>query len=679
MHALLMPLLLCVLSAEPAGETFDLVVYGGTSAGIGAAVQGARMGKTVIVVAPEKHLGGLSSGGLGWTDSGQKEAVGGLAREVYQRIKRHYDSPEAWKQQKAGDYRLYHQADDAMWAFEPRVAEKVFEDLVAEHKIPVVRNEWLDRKGGVEKNGARIVAIRTLSGKTYRGRIFVDATYEGDLMAVAGVSYSVGREANAKYDETLNGVSTKHAVSHQFNRPVDPYVEPGKPESGLLPRIHTGGPGAEGEADKRIQAYCFRMCLTDAPENRIAFAKPEGYDPMQYELLRRYLRSGQNPVFGKFDPVPNRKTDTNNNGAFSTDNIGMNYDYPEASYERRAEILREHEVYQKGLMYYLANDPGVPEAIRKGMSQWGLPKDEFVDNDHWPHQIYVREARRMVSDFVMTERHLRAIEPTPESIGMGSYNMDSHNTQRYVDATGHARNEGDFQVGPGGAYPISYRAIVPKASECTNLLVPVCLASSHVAYGSIRMEPVFIILGQSAGTAAAIALDEKTDVQSVEYSKLQKRLLADKQVLDLPRKAAKGLSAKGLPGVVVDDDQALFTGDWTHSAATGPYVGAGYRHDGNSEKGKKAALFRTKLDPGRYEVRVAYPSNANRATAVPILIHHFGGTTRVSLDQQKTAPAEPFATVGTFAFGDSGSVEIRNEGTNGFVIVDAVQFVPAGK
>ncbi len=394
-------------------------------------------------------------------------------------------------------------------------------------------------------------------------------------------------------------------------------------------------------------------------------------------MLGRYLRESPKEVYGKFDLVPNRKTDNNNNGAFSTDNIGMNYDYPDASYERRAEILREHEIYQKGLMYYLANDPGVPEAIRKNVSRWGLPKDEFVDNDHWPHQIYVREARRMISDFVMTERHLRAIEPTPESIGMGSYNMDSHNTQRYVDAAGHARNEGDFQVGPGGAYPISYRAIVPRSSECTNLLVPVCLASSHVAYGSIRMEPVFIILGQSAGTAAAIALEEKTDVQGVEYSKLQKRLLADKQVLDLPRKAARGLAAKSLPGVVIDDDQAEFTGDWSHGTATAPYVGAGYRHDGNTDKRKKAALFRTKLEPGRYEVRVAYSAHANRATAVPIVIHHAGGTAKVTLDQQHPASADPFAPLGTFAFEGNGSVEIRNDGTNGFVIVDAVQFVPA--
>jgi hypothetical protein len=423
------------------------------------------------------------------------------------------------------------------------------------------------------------------------------------------------------------------------------------------------------------------MCLTDDPANRVAFAKPEGYDAKQYELLGRYLRAGWNKVTSKFDMLPNRKTDTNNNGAFSTDNIGMNYDYPEATYERRAEIIREHELYQKGLMYYLANDPGVPEKVRAEVGRWGLAKDEFVDNGNWPHQIYVREARRMVGDFVMTERHLRAVVPTPESIGMGSYNMDSHNVQRYADAAGNARNEGDFQVSPGGAYAISYRAIVPKAAECTNLLVPVCLSSSHVAYGSIRMEPVFIILGQSAATAAAIALDDNVPVQEVDYSRLQKRLLADKQVLDLPRRAAaKAVSVKSLPGVVVDDDQAELTGSWSSAATVGPYLGTGYRHDGDSGKGTKSALFRAKLEPGRYDVRVAYPANPNRSTAVPVVVRHAGGTARVTVNEQKPAPIGGlFVSVGTYNFDGEGSVEVRNEGTTGHVIVDGVQFVREGK
>jgi len=522
------------IQGTESSETYDIVIYGGTSAGVSAAVQAKRMGKTAIIVCPEKHLGGLTAGGLGWTDSGRKETIGGISREFYQRIKKHYDKAEAWIYQKLEQYSRYRLNNDAMWVFEPHVAEQIFEELVAEYKIPVHRDQWLKRKSGVTKNGTRIISITMLSGKKYRGRIFIDATYEGDLMAGAGVSYYVGREGNDVYGETLDGVQTRNATSHQFEKPVDPYIKPGDPSSGLLPRIHAGGPGKEGHGDDRVQAYNYRMCLTKVPENRVPFPKPGNYDPMQYELLGRYLDKGWRAIFVKFDPAPNAKTDTNNHGAFSTDDIGMNYDYPEAGYERRREILKEHEDYQKGLMWFLAYDQRVPPDVREKMSQWGLAKDEFTDNGNWPHQIYVREARRMISDFVTTELHLRRIKPTPKPVGMGSYNMDSHNVQRYVDENGHARNEGDVQINPGGPYPISYDALLPKASECTNLLVPVCVSSSHIAYGSIRMEPVFMILGQSAATAAAFAIEDNIKVQDVDYSKLRARLLADNQVLELP-------------------------------------------------------------------------------------------------------------------------------------------------
>ncbi len=668
-------------AATGTGAPYDVVVYGGTSAGVAAAVQATRMRKSVVIVSPDEHLGGLSSGGLGWTDSGRKEVIGGIAREFYQRIKQHYDRPDAWVYQKPEEYSRYRPDDDAMWVFEPHVAERTFERLLAEHRVPVHRGQWLDRSRGVEKEGARVVAITTLAGKTYRGRVFIDATYEGDLMAAAGVSYTVGRESNAQYGETLNGVQTENAVHHQFLHPVDPYRVPGDPSSGLVPRIHPGPPGEEGSGDHRVQAYCFRMCLTTVLENRVPFARPPGYDPYQYELLARYLQTGWDKVFRKFDPAPNRKTDTNNHGAFSTDNIGMNYDYPEASYARRREIIREHERYQKGLMYFLANDPRVPEAICTEMSRWGLAKDEFVDNGHWPHQIYVREARRMVGDFVMTELHLTAVRPTPERIGMGSYNMDSHNVQRYVDADGHARNEGDIQVNPGGPYPISYRAITPKAGECTNLLVPVCLSASHIAYGSIRMEPVFMILGQSAATAACQALDQRVAVQEIDAEALRERLLADGQVLEWTgRRSSRRVTLASLRGIVVDDREAELTGEWPASSAVGRFVHLGYRHDGNAGKGAKRAVFRPTLpEAGRYEVRVAYTPNPNRATNVPVAIVAADGTARLTLNQRETPPHGPFASLGThrFAAGDRGSVTISNEGTDGHVIVDAVQFLPA--
>ena len=522
----------CASDSE-SNHVYDLVIYGNNSAGIIAGIQAQRDGLDVIVVGPDEHLGGLTAGGLGWTDSGDKNAIGGLSREFYQKVKKHYDQQEAWRFQEPEEYSRYDKSQDAMWVFEPHVAEKTFEELVVEEGITVERNKWLDRDEGVRVVNNAISSVTMTDGSEYYGKVFMDATYEGDLLAAAGVSFTTGRESNSVYEESLNGIQTKNAVSHQFIHNVSPYVIPDDPGSGLLPRIHGEHPGKDGSGDKRIQAYNFRMCLTTVEENQVPFPKPANYDPLQYELLGRYLDTGWRGIWNKFDPAPNWKTDTNNHGAFSTDNIGMNYEYPEASYKRRKEIIQEHANYQKGLMWFLSNDPRVPDDVRERMGEWGLAADEFVDNDHWPHQIYVREARRMVSDFVMTENHLRRNIETPKSIGMGSYNMDSHNVQRYVDSLGFARNEGDIQVNPGGPYQISYESIVPRKDEITNLLVPVCLSSSHIAYGSIRMEPVFMILGQSASIAAKLSIDNEVPVQDVDYAVLSRKLMEVGQVLEL--------------------------------------------------------------------------------------------------------------------------------------------------
>jgi hypothetical protein len=545
---------LLVVVARAAAVEADVVIYGGTSAGVTAAVQAKKMGKSAIIVCPDKHLGGLSSGGLGFTDTGDKSVIGGLAREFYHRVWLHYDQPEAWKWQKREEYGNKGQgtpamdgAERTMWIFEPHVAEQIFEEFIKEHQIPVCRDEWLDRAKGVAKDGARITAITMLSGKTFTGKMFIDATYEGDLMAAAGVEFTVGREAMKTYDEKWNGVQTGvlHHRHHfgALKEKISPYVVPGDPKSGVLPHVSAAPPGEYGTADNKVQAYCFRMCLTDRPENRIPFPKPAGYDPKQYELLARIYAAGWKETFEKFDPIPNHKTDTNNHGPMSTDNIGANYDYPNASYEQRRAIIEGHKNYQQGWLYFICTDPRVPADVQKQMQSWGLPKDEFTDNGGWSHQLYIREARRMVGKYVMTENELLKRRATPESVGMGSYGMDSHNIQRYITPEGYVQNEGDIGASTKGPYSISFGALLPKAGQADNLLVPVCVSSSHIAYGSIRMEPVFMILGQSAATAAALAIEGNTTVQNVAYDKLRTRLLDDKQILEAkppaPAKPAK--------------------------------------------------------------------------------------------------------------------------------------------
>ncbi|WP_167607828.1 FAD-dependent oxidoreductase [Maribellus sediminis] len=519
----------------------DVIIYGGTSAAVTAAVECVRLDKSVVIVCPEKHLGGMTSSGLGFTDTGNKEVIGGLAREFYQRVYSHYQDEDSWTWQSKEQYGNKGQGTPAMdgdkrtmWIFEPHVAEQIFEDFVAENNIKVYRDKWLDRESGVVLEEKKIVSIRMLDGMTFSGKMFIDATYEGDLMAAAGIGYTVGRESNRAYNEQWNGVQTGvlHHGHHFGNLNISPYVVPGDADSGVLPRISTEPPGQKGQADQKVQAYCYRMCLTKVPENRIPFERPADYDSTQYELLVRLFDAGWDETFNKFDPIPNLKTDVNNHGPFSFDNIGMNYDYPQAGYERRAEILKEHQTYQKGLLYFYANDPRVPKEIQEEMQQWGLAKDEFTDTGNWPFQIYVREARRMKGDFVMTENEVLGKKRVPNSIGMGSYTMDSHNVQRYITPDGFVQNEGDIGVHPQQPYQIAMGSILPKENECHNLLVPVAVSSSHIAYGSIRMEPVFMILGQSAAIMADMAMNDNINLQELDYELLKEALEDKGQIVE---------------------------------------------------------------------------------------------------------------------------------------------------
>ena len=514
--------------------TYDLVVYGGTSGGVVAAVAAARAGRSVVLVEPSAHLGGMTSAGLGATDIGNKRAIGGMARDFYRAVRRHYDAPTSWTLETRADYRGIGLKDgeDAMWAFEPHVAEQLFEQLVAEAGVRVERGARLELDGGVRKDGARIVSLESEDGRRFEGRVFIDASYEGDLLALAGVSAHVGREANSRYGETLNGVQVGNAAKHQFKVRVDPYVIPGDPSSGLLFGVGAQSPGPDGSEDRRVQAYCFRLCATDDPRNRIPWPKPEGYAERDYELLLRNFEAGD--PLAPWHPLgmPNRKTDSNNNGAFSTDHIGANWDYATASWEARDAIVTEHERYQKGLMWTLANSPRVPADVREHFASYGLPKDEFIETGGWPHMLYIREARRMVGEYVMTEHECRGTRKALRPIGLAAYTMDSHNVQRYVDASGAVRNEGDVQVGGFPPYGIDYGAVLPQRAQCTNLLVPVCLSASHIAYGSIRMEPVFMVLGESCAIAADLALERGVGVHDVDYRELRARLLSAQQVLE---------------------------------------------------------------------------------------------------------------------------------------------------
>ena len=702
--------LLALSLISPAlAETHDLVIYGGTSAGIAAAVQAKRMGISAIVIEPTNRVGGLTTGGLGQTDIGNKQVIGGIAREFYHAIWVHYQTPEAWKwmPKPEGNFKGSGQTitadnEKTQWTFEPSAALKVYQDWIDRDGLKIVYNQRLDRTGetkatdrgdgylistpgttakGVTVEDGRITSITMESGETYTGKMFIDATYEGDLLASAGATFTVGREGDAIFGETYNGNQPALSTHHDLVNGVDPYVTPGDQSSGLLKWIDPEGPGETGASDHRMQAYCFRMCLTNHPENRIPFAKPEGYEEADYELLFRNYEAGYKGTPWINSSMPNRKTDTNNRDGVSTDFIGQNYEWPQGSYELRDEIRDKHLQWQQGLMWTLANHPRIPERVRKDVSNWGMTKDEFTEGDGWQQQLYVREGRRMVSDLVMTQHHCQRREVAENSVGMGAYTMDSHNTQRYVTADGMVKNEGNIEKGGFPPYPIDFRAIVPKKSELKNLLVPVSLSASHISFGSIRMEPVFMILGQSATTAAAHAISENVPVQEIDLAKLRERLLTDKQVLDRAPSSTPGNTTplKDIKGTVMDDQEAEFTGDWKLSDLV-QGIGKGYHHDGGHPKENPAtATFTLKApEDGDYSVELASIPNQNRSTKskVKILVHADPSDHTVN---QRIAPTRDNTWIPLREVNLTKDQEIKivisNEGADGYTVVDAARIV----
>lgn len=505
---LLFPFILFGQTAKEKIIQTDVLVFGATSGGVIAASAVKREGLACVLAEPGWHVGGMSSGGLGQTDIGNKFAITGMSREFYKRVGAHYGQPE-------------------QWIFEPHVADSIFRQIISENKIDF-RPELRLLKVVKKENQIREVHFQDKKSKSIirvQAKVFIDCSYEGDLMAAAGVNYVVGRESSATYQESFNGVQIRD--KHQFPDGVDPYKTPGDPTSGLIWGISTDKLEPNGTGDHKLQAYNFRLCLTDEPSNRIPVTRPERYNPDHYELLLRQLKAytpdSLNWQLMHFAWMPNRKTDINNCGGFSTDMIGVNYNYPEASEEERLKIFQEHLDYTKGLLYFIGNDQRVPQHLREEMSRWGYPRDEYKNNGHFTPQLYIREARRMVGPYVMTQQNCQGQKVAEDGIGLAAYTMDSHNCQRMV-VNGMVKNEGDVQVGGFPPYPVSYRSIVPYEKECSNLLVPVCLSASHIAYGSIRMEPVFMVLGQAAASAAAMAIRSNTSVQKIDVNALRLKL-----------------------------------------------------------------------------------------------------------------------------------------------------------
>lgn len=648
--------LLLLLQSTSLLAQYDICVYGGTSGGVIAAYTAASMGKKVLLIEAGRHLGGLSSGGLGYTDIGNKYAITGLAKDFYRKTGTHYGKFE-------------------QWTFEPKVAENIFKSYASHQLITTLYQYQVVR---VVKNNGRIqYAVfepadkrKGFSSQKITAKMYIDCSYEGDLMAMAGISYFTGREANQQFNETYNGVQLRD--KHQFPDGIDPYKIPGNPSSGLVWGVSGQPLNSQGTGDKKMQAYNFRICLTSEPVNRIPITKPANYNAEHYELLLRYLR--KNPAkdlwgFLKFDRMPNYKTDINNNGPFSTDMIGMNYDYPEAGYARRKVIQQLHEDYAKGLLYFIGHDERMPLHLRNGMLQWGYPQDEYRDNGNWSPQMYVREARRLNGMYVMTQANCQGSETVTDGIGMAAYTMDSHNCQRVI-VNGMVKNEGDVEIGGFGPYPVAYRSIIPKRNECTNLLVPVCLSATHIAYGSIRMEPVFMVLGQSAAVAACMAIDQQKNIQDIDVKALQQTLVSNP--------TADGRTADILCDNA-DSNAVKISGAW--QLVTNRCYGASGLKIQQPVSGASVEFLLKVPEAGKYRLYSYYDINPTAAPETSFAIQTKQGTTNVSIVHKEVAiegqTSGLWVQIGELDLnaGEQVVVAILPNGTLGVVCADAVQLV----
>jgi len=634
----------------------DVCVYGGNAAGVIAAYSAKKMGKTVLLIEPGKNLGGLSSGGLGFTDIGNKYVVTGLSKDFYRRIGSHYGKLE-------------------QWVFEPHVAEDIFKSYIMRARVDVIYGY---RLSAVEKAGQSIRTIKIepsagrAKNKVVNAKVFIDCSYEGDLMAKAGITYTVGREANAQYKETYNGVQLLDG--HQFPDHIDPYRVKGDSSSGLIWGINKGTLMPRGSGDRKVQSYNYRVCLTDDPGNRIAITRPKGYDSTRYELLLRLMEKQKNKLslndYFIWSEMPNRKTDINNRNGFSTDMIGTNHGYPDGDYASRSKYIEDLTAYTKGLFYFFGHDQRVPIELRNQMLQWGYPKDEYKNNQNWSPQPYIREARRMVSDYVMTENNCTGKAIVTDGIALAAYNMDSHNTDRLV-VDGMVKNEGNVEIPGILPYPISYKAIVPQQQECTNLIVPVCLSASHIAYGSIRMEPVFMVLSQVAAVAASFSIDQGIGVQQMDYKKINEKLTVD-PLLD-----------GSTPDLIVDNVSPMVKIEGNWDLKPGHIYGPNALFYNKPDQQPASVTFNANgLKAGQYEVFSYYPLTDQGSNITTIEVFDGEKSHKHSILKSDVKvlgqTSGEWVSLGKYNIKNNTKpyVRISNLKADGIIVADAVLFKP---
>ena len=567
----------------------DVIVYGSTPSGFCAAIAAAREGASVILLEPTYHVGSVNTGGLSHSDSNQtvRSTVMGLFDEWHTRIEKDYTSRGVKLPYKVSV------KNQAVWTYEPHVAARVTRQMLDEAKVEVLTKRFLQ---SATKVGTRITSLITSNGK-FTAKVFIDATYEGDLMAAADVNWTIGREDRAEYGESLAG--------KRYPKPrmkIDGFDADGK----ILSLITATDAGPEEEGDSNVMVYSFRLCLTEDPKNRAPFPKPSNYDPARFEIMRRFAKSGGRLGWDLY-PLPGGKFDGNNSigGQFSLGLVGACNGWSESDEAGRAAIWETHKQYTLEFYHFLTTDPAVPQGTRRKYAKLGLCKDEFPDYGHFSPALYVREGRRMRGMYVVSQKDILEEPEKEDPIVISSFPIDSHDCQRVALKDGGVINEGTiFPVrmqGKGHGYPyqIPYRAILPKPDECTNLLVPVALSCTHVGISSIRVEPTWMILGQSAGIAAALSADKDTSVQDLPYPQLRDRLLAQGQVLDLPvlqtnspapRRNAQ-MHLPTLPGIALAA-AARLKPSWKRSSNFKPHIDGGYMHDGDKADGKSQAIFR---------------------------------------------------------------------------------------